>query len=501
MPSSPSLATRALLTIGLMAGFYALAFSLAAGLLFVPYADLRDTHSLHLKLDLFCLIGAGTILWSIVPRLDRFLPPGPSLSPQQQPRLFQKLTEVARATGEEMPAEVYLTPEVNAWVAQRGGVMGFGSRRVMGLGLPLLQLLRVTQLQAVLTHEFGHYYGGDTRLGPWIYKTRAAIGRTLQNLSGRSSLLQTPFLWYGNLALRITHGVSRQQEFAADALAARTVGSRPLAEALQTIHGAAAAFDCYVEHEVAPLLGRGYRPPLAEGFARFVSVPQIAAAIAQVTARALAEGKADPFDTHPPLRERVAALECLPDGAAPAGDPCVFTLLDAPSELEARMLSMLTGKNATALKPVEWEETGEGIYLPEWRRLIQPHTATLLGIAPGALPELAKAPTEFGGKLLLAGQLPPPEELPNRAVAVLGAALAVALDAHGWILRTGPGEPIRFARDQVSIEPFRVVSQLANGQLDATAWQQQCAAWGIAELDLGSFATADHSTEAHLTRD
>jgi Zn-dependent protease with chaperone function len=69
-----------------------------------------------------------------------------------------------------MPAEVYLIPEVNAWVGQRGGFMGIGSRRIMGLGLPLLETLNVSQLEAVLVHEFGHYYRGDTRLGPWVYK-------------------------------------------------------------------------------------------------------------------------------------------------------------------------------------------------------------------------------------------------------------------------------------------------------------------------------------------
>jgi len=44
--------------------------------------------------------------------------------------------------------------------------MGFGSRRVMGLGLPLLQILTVAQFRAVLPHEFGHYYGADTRQDP-----------------------------------------------------------------------------------------------------------------------------------------------------------------------------------------------------------------------------------------------------------------------------------------------------------------------------------------------
>ena len=76
---------------------------------------------------------------------------------------------------EPMPREVYLIGDVNAFVADRGGFMGFGSRRVMGLGLPLLSILSVSQFRAVLAHEFAHYYGGDTSLGPWVYKTQTAI--------------------------------------------------------------------------------------------------------------------------------------------------------------------------------------------------------------------------------------------------------------------------------------------------------------------------------------
>jgi Zn-dependent protease with chaperone function len=71
---------------------------------------------------------------------------------------------------------------VNAWVMQRGGIMGFGSRRVMGLGLPLMRILTCAQFSAVLAHEFGHYHGGDTKIGPWIYKTR---GGTLASRSSR----------------------------------------------------------------------------------------------------------------------------------------------------------------------------------------------------------------------------------------------------------------------------------------------------------------------------
>jgi len=41
----------------------------------------------------------------------------------------------------------------------------------MVIGLPLMQIMTVSQMRAVLAHEFGHYYGGDTKLGPWVYRT------------------------------------------------------------------------------------------------------------------------------------------------------------------------------------------------------------------------------------------------------------------------------------------------------------------------------------------
>jgi heat shock protein HtpX len=42
----------------------------------------------------------------------------------RHPQLFAEIDGVARATGQAMPADVYLVPDVNAWVAQRGGMMG-----------------------------------------------------------------------------------------------------------------------------------------------------------------------------------------------------------------------------------------------------------------------------------------------------------------------------------------------------------------------------------------
>jgi heat shock protein HtpX len=245
LPLFPSLARRAALAVLLLLGFYVLVIASAGISLSVRYAEWTYAGSLHLKLALFCVLAASSILWSSLPRLDRSIPPGPALEPKEHSQLFEALSSIAQATKQEMPSGVHMISDMSAWGAHHCGIKRCGGRRVMGLDLPLLQVLSVSQLRAVLAHEFGHFHGGDTKLGPWLYKTRAAIGRTLQRLAERSSLLQKPFLWYGKVFLRVTHAVSRDKEFAADELTACLVGSRPLSEGLKLIHGAALAFNVY----------------------------------------------------------------------------------------------------------------------------------------------------------------------------------------------------------------------------------------------------------------
>ena len=114
-------------------------------------------------------------------------------------------------------------------------------------------------------------------LGPWIQKTRMGILRTVVTLG--DSLIQLPFITYSKMFFRITNAVSRQQEFAADALAARIVGRQALSDGLKQIHGAAAAFGSFWQHEYVPALQMQVRPPLGSGFSRFISHQQVAAGV------------------------------------------------------------------------------------------------------------------------------------------------------------------------------------------------------------------------------
>jgi heat shock protein HtpX len=493
MPSSPSLAGRAALAVGLMLGFYVLAIGIAGVLIYLPYAEWTYAGSLHIKLAFFCILGAGTILWSILPRPDRFVPPGPALEPKEHPKLFEALTGIAKATQQEMPSEVYLTAEVNAWVMDRSGVMGFGSRRVMGLGLPLLQVLSVSQLSAVLAHEFGHFHGGDTKLGPWVYKTRAAIGRTLQGLAAHGSFLQTPFLWYGKAFLRITHAVSRRQEFAADALAARTVGSRPLIEGLKLIHGAALAFNAYWLNEVAPVLRQGFHPPLVEGFRRYLGASRVAAAVSASLDRELAEGETDPYDTHPPLRQRIAAVQDGPDRDTPGDDLPAISLLGNIEGLETQLIGTTPNEpTAQAFQSVAWDEVGWKFWVPAWEAYTGKYANVLAGNTPRTLPELAQNLEAFSQRLREAdGEDLASEDRRQQVAAMLGMALTVALSRNGWELHVIPGEDTICERKGTAIKPFDIVPELVSGELSPETWHELCANSGIADLDLSGRPVID----------
>src|SRR5215207_3255183 len=118
-PTGPSLAGRFAAAIALTIGFYVLALVLAIGLLalaILPWV-LSGPHNIWLTLTALFL--GGSILVAIVPRRLRFESPGPRIAETDEPRLMALIAEVAKAAGETVPGDVYLTMEANAAVMQR----------------------------------------------------------------------------------------------------------------------------------------------------------------------------------------------------------------------------------------------------------------------------------------------------------------------------------------------------------------------------------------------
>jgi hypothetical protein len=90
-------------------------------------------------------------------------------------------------------------------------------------------------------------------------------------------------------------------------MAARIAGGDAFESGLVKSHAAVLLFDAYMNGQLGGLLAAGYRPPIAEGFARFLGAEGVAAAL-QEADKVMREGASDPYDSHPSLKERLDAL-------------------------------------------------------------------------------------------------------------------------------------------------------------------------------------------------
>jgi heat shock protein HtpX len=494
-----NLGVRAVVAVTLMVLFFALALATSAGLLYGAY-ELAIWTVGHARgrglVVLLCIaagmgVGALVVLWSLIPRIDRFEPPGPELEPGQQPELFKEIARVAARTEQAPPRHVYLVHDVNAFVTQRGGWMGFGSQRVMGIGLGLLNLVNVSELRAILAHELGHFHGGDTRLGPWIYKTRGAVVRTCQNLvdAGDATaehvgaiavvlkLISKPFIGFATLFLRITQAISRAQELAADRLAVMTFGTEPMVHGLKKTHSGAQAFDVYLRSEVAPLLEKKHLPPVGEGFRRFLGAGDMAETLRKVEAAELNEGQQDPFDSHPPLRERVRHCESITGAPRVTLDdrPAIELLRKVP-DLEAEIAAGWT--DGVTLTPIEWEGSAS-VYLPTWNKALAALRKAIPGMQPGTLPRDEAALRALLAKIAEGNEDAPPEAVREWAENVyLGAASGLLVEV-GFSATSLPGVPVKFTRGEQQIELFPLVQRHLKGELAPGEWEARWAELGL----------------------
>ena len=500
--AGPSLVVRALVALVLMLVFLATAVAAVVGLLlvakwcFLVVPEIRGRGVIAMILaGLACVAAALVVAWSVLPRPDRFEPPGPEVTAAEQPALFAELRAVAAATGEAMPAHVYLVDDVNAFVTERGGLLGVGSRRVMGLGLPLLRTLTVSELRAVIAHEMGHFYGGDTKLGPWIHKTRASMVRTVINL-GRAgqgaaavhafipflfAIVRAPFLWQAKGYLRVSQAVSRAQEYSADGVAVRAEGVAALAGGLKKSHAAALAHRLYLDNEIEPMVGRGVLPPVGEGFTRFLGNAQMSKLLDDVVAEELSTGQQDPYDSHPPLRQRIQAASRLGGPDRPADPRPAIALVRDPETYEAAWIKKAV---ARALTEVSWAET-PAYWQAAWREDVAEARSALAGLTVATLPRELPALTALarrvhGERVHQASDA----AIRGWAVGVVGAALALRLIDAGFTLIAEPGAPHRLVDGDRSVEPFKELAAWWRGEGPADAVADRYRALGLADRPL-----------------
>jgi Zn-dependent protease with chaperone function len=490
MTDGSSIARRAVIALLLTIGFYFLAITIALGTIVLPFIVAYFTGHVILKLVIVCVIAGGTILIAIIPRRDKFEPPGPLLKPEQNPRLFEIIEDTAAATEQEMPGFVYLLADYNAFVAQRGGAGQFGGKRIMGIGLPLMKVMNTSQFKAVIAHEFGHYYHGDTKLGPWIYNTRAAIVRTVVELEEKGSILQMPFKWYGQIFLSITQAISRQQEFNADRLSAKITGKSAAESALKSLAGQATAFQAFMHNEFLPVVGSGYLPPFLGGLELFMQSREVQDKTSEIARKELSEGKTDKYDTHPSLSERIEAIKGLDFPDQPIDNSPAIGLLDDPAEAERKLFrAVINESHYAGLKPIEWDNVLKSVYLPTWRKLTEKYADFLGQINIKDFAAIASNPRNQLENLTryMSTKLNPlnAEKIMMEFNAAIGAGLVMSLLQKDWKITARIGDSVKLYSGENVIHPFNILIELGRKEISKEQWEGICNKAGITDMTLG----------------
>jgi Zn-dependent protease with chaperone function len=464
--------------LALWLGFYTLGIGLAVALLSLPYAQLRFEEVIGFS-GLAATLGALSVLLALFPRPQPFQPPSEALDRSAYPQLGQLIDDVARRVGHPAPQDLFLTHDANAFAGSRKRRWLSRHRSVVGVGLVLFEICDRDELASVVAHEMGHHVAGDVALGPWIHRIRRAIAGALERMEGSNFWLHLPFVAYGHLFLRVTRRSSREQELAADALAARTCGAEATGAALARVHRLGPLWEAYWAGEVVPLLELGFRPPLLDGFRMMMKVPKVRQALERLS-READERHPSPADTHPPLADRLLALVASEESRLrepPAeGARAWFDDLEAAELVVVR--SVLRDP-AMPLTAVTWQEAGEKVWMPHWKKSLEELGDVFDDLTLPRLPVVTADSTLLSDRLPASLAILSPMAQHQRVLSLLGAWLAVHLHGRGFTARAEPGAEVRLEREGTAFEPEAIIRTLADGTLAPADWRARCAAVGL----------------------
>jgi Zn-dependent protease with chaperone function len=242
-------------------------------------------------------------LWAPLPA-----PEGIALERLEASDLYAFVDSLRLRFGIRQTLTIHITGEMNAAVAPRPRGL------TLQIGLPLLLGVTPRQCDAILSHEISHVVLQRAGGGAWASHLRAWWYRALDRIDADQAPLGRVMAWLLAAADRryLADGLrlSRVEEFEADSLAARTVGSEPLAEALSAM----ALKERFLAHDFLPKIHEQVyhrqRPVMLPY--RHMASAFLVGYDPDKTLADYAAGEEEEAPTHPSIRSRMARLTAGP---------------------------------------------------------------------------------------------------------------------------------------------------------------------------------------------
>ena len=273
--------------------------------------------------------------------------PGLWLDLAKHPRLRSVLDEVAAKIGTRPVQTVFMTPGADIAVFERGGMLAQlrgKSERCLLLGVGVLRGMGLTELKAILAHEYGHFSNRDTAGGGFAISVRRSLMTMAMGIArgGAAAWYNPAWLFvtgYHRVFLVISHGASRLQEMLADRWAAFAYGSAAFESGLRHVIKRSVRFDAHtqatltevVEHKLSLANLYTYKPKSG------VDKREVKNAIEEALER-----EPSAYDSHPSPKERIAWVRALAaPGATDDGDAQAWDLFSDRDALERTMTAQV----------------------------------------------------------------------------------------------------------------------------------------------------------------
>lgn len=394
----------------------------------------------------------GWFLSCFIPVRVRSAEDGTLITAAGQPELFGRIAKLALSLGQPVPEEIYLTCWVTTEFRQMGGFVGFGGKPVLHIGLPLLYFLNVSELDAALAQAFA-YVRGDLPLSSWLFRARSRMDE-IAGVEWRD-IFPSAFVWYAKAFVRLTRPIHFILNREGDELAARTVGSRICAQALNTMDRQAKPFHTFLRRDVLRAVANGYHPSMMEGYRLYSRF-----------AHGEPEESANPDFRDLPLEQRLRSIERLPAGK-PADETPAISLLREALACERLVLRGSVRYSDGALVPITWRDMTNRVVLPAWYKACREFGPNLCNFKLADLPAIAADLDSF----------PRTAQLPNRrhwsprlSKDLLTYALGNAIRNAGWQIHYSPG-CVRLRRGASTIDPWQIVEDLSAAKFTAGEWR------------------------------
>ena len=173
------------------------------------------------------------------------------LNKEEHTDLWSFILTICKETGAPKPKNIYVDPDVNAYVAYTNMWLSLflPVKKELTIGMGLVSCLNLSEFKAVMSHEFGHFSQRSMKIGSYIISANTIIHGMIYDRDKWDDLLDqwrasdirlsaaawaiTPVIWIIRQLLGLFYmflnlmysSLSREMEFNADKVAISTSGS------------------------------------------------------------------------------------------------------------------------------------------------------------------------------------------------------------------------------------------------------------------------------------